>query len=136
MGLLYIVVGIKHFIDTDFFVHIVPPFINYKKEIVLLSGLIEVILGILLFFNKTRSVAAWGIIALLIAVFPANIYLYISENPRELIGISKDQALLRMPFQIPLLIIAYWHSRKINSKKFSIICCLLFIPTIIYFLII
>jgi uncharacterized membrane protein len=134
MSLLYVIVGIKHFTNTDFFVNIVPPIINCKEEVVLVSGLIEVILGILLLFNQTRKLAAWGIILLLIAVFPANIYLYLSEITRETLSISKNQALYRLPFQIPLMIISYWHSKEIHSKQLSIICCGLFIPTIIYFI--
>ena len=134
MSLLYVTVGVKHFTNTDFFVSIVPSIINWKEEIVLLSGLIEVILGILLLFNQTRKLAAWGIILLLIAVFPANIYLYLSEIPREALNISKNQALFRMPFQIPLIIIAYWHSKETHSKRLSILAGGLFIPTIIYFL--
>ena len=101
---------------------------------VLLSGFAEVILGLLLLFDQSRKFAAWGIILLLIAVFPANIYLYISSIPRETLMISKSQALLRIPFQFPLMIIAYWHSKEIHSKKLSIICSGLFIITIIYFI--
>ena len=134
MSLLYVIVGIKHFTNTDFFVTIVPPIINCKEEVVLVSGLIEVILGILLLFNQTRKFAALGIILLLIAVFPANIYLYLSETARDTLSISKNQALYRLPFQIPLMIISYWHSKEIHSKQLSIICCGLFIPTIIYFI--
>ena len=134
MSLLYVTVGIKHFINTDFFVTIVPPIINWKKEAVIISGFIEVILGVLLLFNQTRKLAAYGIILLLIAVFPANIYLYISDVARDIIGISKAQALFRLPFQIPLIIIAYWHTKEKDSKELSIICCILFIPTIIYFI--
>tara|TARA_B110000196_G_C20863283_1_gene528403 strand:+ start:306 stop:716 length:411 start_codon:yes stop_codon:yes gene_type:complete len=134
MSLLYITVGVKHFINPDFFVTIVPPIINWKEEAVLVSGFIEVLLGVLLLFNQTRKLAAWGIILLLIAVLPANIYLYLSEIPRETLSISKSQALFRIPFQIPLIIISYWHSKEIHSKQLSIICSGLFIPTIIYFI--
>tara|TARA_B100001142_G_scaffold224408_1_gene222535 strand:- start:6474 stop:6884 length:411 start_codon:yes stop_codon:yes gene_type:complete len=134
MSLLYITVGVKHFISPDFFLTIVPPIIKWKEEAVLLSGFIEVILGILLLFNQTRKLASWGIILLLIAVFPSNIYLYLSEIPRETLNISKSQALFRIPFQIPLMIISYWHSKEIHSKQFSIICSGLFTATIIYFI--
>ena len=134
MSLLYVTVGIKHFTNTDFFVAIVPPIINWKEEAVLISGVFEVILGVLLLFNPTRKLAAWGIILLLISVFPANIYLYVSEDAREMLSISKNQALFRMPFQIPLIIISYWHSKETHSKQLSIICSVLFIPTIIYFI--
>ena len=133
MSLLYIIVGIKHFTNTDFFMTIVPLHISCKKAVVLLSGLIEIILGILLLIKQTRRLASLGIILLLIAVFPANIYLYNSEIAQETLNISKHQAFIRMPFQIPLIITAYWHSKEIHSKIFSMICAILFIPTIIYF---
>ena len=128
------IIGVKHFTNTDFFVAIVPQIIKSKEEAVLISGVIELTLGVLLLFNQTRRLAAWGIILLLIAVFPANIYLYISDFARDTIGISKNQALLRLPFQIPLMTIAYWHTKEKYSKKLSIICSILFIPTIIYFI--
>ena len=134
MSFLYIIVGIKHFLDVEYFVSIVPNYISWKKEAVFVSGFFEILLGILLLFHKTRKLAAWGIIVLLIAVFPANIYLYVSEVPREILNISKIDALIRIPFQIPLVIISYWHSKKISSKIFSNICIILFIPTIIYFI--
>ncbi len=134
MSFLYIIVGIKHFVDVEYFVSIVPNYISWKKEAVFISGFFEILLGILLLFHKTRKLAAWGIIMLLIAVFPANIYLYVSEIPRDILNISKIDALIRMPFQIPLIIISYWHSKKISSKIFSKTCIILFIPTIIYFI--
>ena len=134
MSFLYIIVGIKHFVDVEYFVSIVPNYISWKKEAVFISGFFEILLGILLLFHKTRKLAAWGIIMLLIAVFPANIYLYVSEMPREILNISKIDALIRIPFQIPLIIISYWHSKKISSKIFSKTCIILFIPTIIYFI--
>ena len=136
MSLLYVIVGVKHFTNTDFFVKIVPPIISWKEEAVLISGIIEVILGLLLLFNQTRKLAAWGIILLLIAVFPANIYLYVSDITREMVGISKNQALFRLPFQIPLMIIAYWYTKEKPTNQLSIICSVLFIPTIIYFIMI
>lgn len=134
MSLLYVIVGVKHFTNTDFFVAIVPPIINWKEEAVLISGVLEVMLGVLLLFNQTRKLAGWGIILLLIAVFPANIYLYTSEFARDMLGISKEEALFRLPFQIPLMIIAYWYTKEKHSKYLSITCSLLFIPTIIYFI--
>jgi len=133
MSLLYIIVGIKHFTDPVFFIQIMPSYLTYHLELVYLSGFFEILFGILLIFKATRFHAAWGIILLLITVFQANIFLYTSEIAQESIGISKKQALIRLPFQIPLIIIAYWHSLESSSKRFSIICCLLFIPTIIYF---
>ena len=134
IALFYISAGVTHFTNYDFFEILVPPILEFKSEIVYVSGVIEIVLGLLLCFKKTRHKAAWGIVLLLIIVFPANLYLYFSDVPREALGISMNQALIRLPFQIPLLIIAYWHSTDKSSNKFSILCAFLFIMTVIYFL--
>ena len=133
MSLLYILVGIKHFSDPNFFLKIMPEYLNYHLELVYISGFFEILFGILLIFKKTRFFGAWGVFILLICVFPANIYLYNSEAAQIALDISKSQALMRLPFQIPLLILAYWHSNEKSSKNFSIFCIIIFIPTIIYF---
>tara|TARA_Y100000589_G_scaffold282367_1_gene279838 strand:- start:450 stop:839 length:390 start_codon:yes stop_codon:yes gene_type:complete len=127
-------VGITHFTNPDFFIPLVPPSLIFLKELVLISGFIEVVMGVMLFFKSSRKLGAIVTIILLLAVFPANIYLYLSENPQNILGISKNQALFRLPFQVPLIIIAYWHSMEKSSKRFSLFCCTIFIPTIIYFI--
>ena len=134
IALFYISAGVTHFTNYDFFDAIVPPVLVFKSEIVYVSGVIEIVLGLLLCFKKTRHQAAWGIVLLLIIIFPANLYLCFYDVPKEALGISKNQAFIRLPFQIPLLIIAYWHSIEKSSKKFSILCTFLFILTVIYFL--
>ena len=133
MSLLYILVGIKHFSDPNFFLKIMPEYLNYHLELVYLSGFFEILFGVLLIFKKTRFYGAWGIFILLICVFPANIYIYNSEAAQTAINISESQALIRLPFQIPLLILAYWHSHEKISRNFSVLCLIIFIPTIIYF---
>lgn len=134
LAILYISVGITHFTNPDFFIPLVPPSLIYLKELVFISGIVEVIMGVMLFFKKSRKLGAIITIFLLLAVFPANIYLYLDDTPRDLLKISKNQALFRLPFQVPLIIMAYWHSMEQSSKRFSFFCSVLFIPTLIYFI--
>ena len=134
LGALYIIVGIKHFTDLEFFLVIVPPYIPFPETMVYISGFFEIVFGCLLIPKKTRKYAAIGLIFLLIAVFPANIYLFNSEVALKTIGISGRDALVRLPFQIPLIIIAYWQTKNNTSKEFDLIAIILFIPTILYFL--
>ena len=134
IALFYIIVGYKHFTNVDFFLVIVPPYLPFPEFIVYLSGIFEIVLGFLIIPSKSRKYAAFGLILLLIAVFPANIYLYTSETAQNLYGINKIDALIRLPFQIPLIIIAFWHSLNNSSSEFDLIAIFLFIPTIIYFL--
>jgi len=112
MSFAYTYIGVKHFIDPDFFLAIMPDYLPLHLELVYLSGLAEIILGLLLLFKKTRSKAAIGIILLLIFVFPANIYLVQSELSQSLLGVTKEQAIIRLPFQALFILIAYWHSKN------------------------
>ena len=90
--------------------------------------------GALLIPRKTRKYGALGLLVLLIAVFPANIYLFTSEIAQNTFGISRQDALIRLPFQVPLILLTYWHSKTETTKSFDTLCVVLFIPTIIYFL--
>jgi uncharacterized membrane protein len=74
-GSFFVFAGIMHFLRPKFFLLIMPPYIPFHKSAVFWSGVFEVVLGAMLFFEKTRSIAVFGLIALLIAVFPANIYM-------------------------------------------------------------
>ncbi len=134
MSIMYIFIGIRHFTDPQYFLDIVPPQLPSKLFLVYFTGLIEIVGGAAILSPKTRKVGAYLLIFLLVSVFPANIYLYVSETPQSLLGISHKDALIRMPFQIPLILLAYWHSKKSHPKWVAYISSLVFPPTIIYFL--
>ena len=134
MSIMYIFIGIRHFTDPQYFLDIVPPQLPSKLFLVYFTGLIEVVGGVAILAPKTRKVGAYLLIFLLVSVFPANIYLYISEIPQNLLGISKMDALIRMPFQIPLILLAFWHSKANHPNWVALVSSLVFIPTIIYFL--
>src|SRR5471030_1753516 len=76
LALFLVGAGTLHFIRPDFYLKIMPLYLPWPLELVYLSGFIELVLGLLLLVPRCSRWAAWGIIALLIAVFPANIYLY------------------------------------------------------------
>ncbi len=134
MSLMYVFIGVKHFTDPQYFINITPPQIEYKSFAVYFTGALEVLGGLLILNKKTRKAGAYTLIFLLIIVFPANIYLYLSEIPQQLLGVSKTQALTRMPFQAPLIVIAYWHSKENHPKWVAYLSAIIFLPTIIYFL--
>ena len=110
MGIFYIIVGLKHFQDPSWFVQIVPPILPYKYERVYISGFFEVLLGILLMIPKFQSIAAKGLMALLICVYPANIYL--AQTNGVALGISPLIAWGRLPFQFVFIGLAYWHLKE------------------------
>jgi len=107
----FVLIGFSHFINPTFFINIMPPSLPYHLELVYLSGFFEISLGALLVFNKTRKLAAWGLILLLIAVFPANIYLVQSTEAQQALGISETMAIVRLPFQLVFIAIAFWFTR-------------------------
>ena len=108
MGLSYVWIGCQHFINPSFFLKIVPPYLPFHLELVYLSGGCEILFGLGLLFKKTRFYAAWGLVFLLIAVYPANIYLAFNELPQEAINISSFMASwVRLPIQFVLIWLAY-----------------------------
>jgi uncharacterized membrane protein len=112
MSIAYAYVGVRHFIDPDFFLAIMPNYLTFHLEFVYLSGLAEVILGLMLLSKKTRKTGAIGLIILLILVFPANIHLVQSELSQSILGVTKNQSIYRLPFQGVFILIAYWHSKN------------------------
>ena len=112
MSISYTYVGIRHFIDPDFFLAIMPNYLTFHLEFVYLSGIAEVVLGLMLLSKKTRKTGAIGIIILLMLVFPANIHLVKSELSQSLLGVTKSQSIYRLPFQRLFILIAYWHSKN------------------------
>lgn len=110
MAFAYVWVGINHFTKPDFFIAIVPDYLMWPFALVYISGVFEILLGIGL-LTPFRKWAAYGLILLLIAVFPANIYLAQSEAAQQALDVSQTAALVRLPFQLVFIGLAYWHSR-------------------------
>ncbi|HET9240251.1 MAG TPA: DoxX family protein [Oligoflexus sp.] len=102
--------GINHFLTPEFYMRMMPPYIPAPEFMVALSGVIEVALGVGLLIPKTRVLAAWGIVALLIAVFPANIHMYVNRDQwPEVPGFV---TLIRLPFQFIFIAWAWMFTRK------------------------
>ena len=107
-SIFYTIVGVKHFIEPDYFLSIIPPYLPFHIELVYISGFFEILLGLMILFPKYRYYGSIGLILLLIAVFPANIYLAQSKEAQEAIGASQQIAIWRLPMQGILIWIAYW----------------------------
>ena len=113
MGLGYTWIGFSHFYNTSFFLKIMPPQFPFHLASVYVSGFFEVVFGIGILFQITRRYASWGIILLLIAVYPANIYLAFNEEAQQAIGISSFLASwVRLPIQFVLIALAYLTSKN------------------------
>jgi uncharacterized membrane protein len=115
MSFFYLVAGVTHFVVPNLYVQIVPPQLPFPVVLVYLSGLAEVVLGVGLLFERVRHLAAWGIIALMIAVFPANVYMATSDVVIQGAGGMGDPSefvrWFRLPLQGVLIAWAWWYTR-------------------------
>jgi uncharacterized membrane protein len=103
MSGFYMFAGLMHFVKPKMYIRIIPPYFPKPEILNLLVGIFEIIFGLGLLFDQTRSVSAIAIILLLLAVFPANIYMY----QKGAKGIPKWALLLRLPLQFALIAWAY-----------------------------
>ncbi len=109
LAVFFIAAGTLHFLRPDLYLKIMPPYLPWHRTLVLLSGAIEIALGVLLLVPGTSQIAAWGLIALLVAVFPANIHLYLHQ---EIWPLPPVVHLLRLPMQAVLILWAYAYTRR------------------------
>ncbi|MFC7028213.1 hypothetical protein ACFQJ5_12530 [Halomicroarcula sp. GCM10025324] len=114
MGPLYVVAGLLHFVVPELYVQVVPPMFPAALALVYLSGLAEVAVGIGVLLRPTRRYAAWATIALLVAIFPANVYMATSGVVVD--GVpgggapSEFVRWARLPLQGVLILWAYWYT--------------------------
>ena len=116
MALLYVLAGAMHFLAPEAYVRIVPPALPGRLAAVYLSGIAEIALGAGLLHPRTRRAAAWGLVGLLIAVFPANVYMATSGvafpgTPIGTVDPSGAVRWARLPAQIVLIGWAWWYTR-------------------------
>ena len=111
--LWFFIGGIGHFVAPDFFLKIVPPQLHYPLALVYISGFFELLGACGLLFLTTRRAAGIGLIALTLAVTPANVYMWL--NPQLFPRIAETLLLLRLVLQIILLWFIWWATRLPES---------------------
>lgn len=105
IALAFILAGANHFINPEFYLRMMPPVLPEHEWLNYISGAAEIILAVLLIIPQTKVMAAWGLIILLIAVFPANIYMAMEAG--KSIDISPLVAYARLPFQFLFIWLVY-----------------------------
>ena len=113
LGLLFIAAGANHFFRPEFYESIMPPYLPWHLPLVYISGVAEIVLGALLLVPHWQRVAAWGLIALLVAIFPANIHMALHP---ELYSWSPALLWVRLPLQVVLIAWAYLYTRAPNVQ--------------------
>jgi len=111
LAILFITSGCLHFFYPGIYLKIMPPYLPAHTSLVHISGAAEILGGLGLLIPATRHAAAWGLVALLIAILPANIYMATSHlRIPGIMGQSWAQW-LRIPLQIPLIYWAWLYTR-------------------------
>jgi uncharacterized membrane protein len=113
--IVFVLAGVNHFINPNFYSRIMPPFLPVPLFLIYLSGFFQIMLGIMLIVPKFTRLAAWGLIALLIAVFPANIYMAVNTNLFS--EINPQLIYLRLPLQFVIIVWAYWFTKSDTVKS-------------------
>jgi uncharacterized membrane protein len=111
MAAFYVVAGVMHFVRPDAYLPMMPPYLPWHAALVFWSGVAELGLGLAVLVPSLRPYAAWGIILLLIAIFPANIHIALNNVP--LFGNPEGAGIwnwVRLPFQGVLALWAWWYT--------------------------
>ena len=115
LSLFFVYFGIDHFVNPDFYLSIMPPAFPLHAEAVYISGFFEILGGICVLIPSLRKLAGWGLIALLVSVYPANIYMAI--NPEAFPEISIGLLYFRLPLQFLFIYWAYSITRPVYIIK-------------------
>ncbi len=115
LGALFIAAGLNHFVNTEFYLSIMPPYLPWHLPIVYISGIAETALGALLLVRRWSALAAWGLIMLLVLVFPAN--LHMALNAEQYPQFSPGMLWLRLPLQGVLIGWVYWYARRADFSS-------------------
>ena len=117
LAIFFITAGMMHFIVPEAYIRIVPPALPAPRLLVEVSGIAEIAGGLGLLWPATQRPAAWGLVLLLCAVFPANVYMAIAHVPFPgLLGNSWIQW-LRLPLQIPMIVWAFRYTRESHQRR-------------------
>lgn len=109
LGLLFVAAGVNHFLNPDVYVGIMPPWLPAHRELVALSGAFEIAGGLGVFVVPLRARAGWGLVALLVAVFPAN--LHMALHAEQFPSLPEPALWARLPIQGVLMAWAWWATR-------------------------
>lgn len=116
-----IVAGITHFTAPYTYANIVPPQLPYPVAIVYISGFFEILGGIGLLVPSVSQAAAWGLVLLLIAVYPANINMAVNHIHIDNVPDGNWFQAIRLPFQFVLIAWAYWYTKPDEENSTVVI---------------
>lgn len=106
VALFFLAGGIAHFMGTDLFVNAMPDYLSHQEELVIVSGIFELLGAVGILIPKTRVFAAYGLIVLVVVVFPVNINMAL--HPNRYAGIPVILLYIRLPLQLLFIWFIWW----------------------------
>lgn len=112
--LFYVTSGVNHFLSPQFYLHLMPPYIPYPMEVIYLSGVIEILLGIGAGIPRFRARAAWAVIVMLISFMPVHIHMLI--HPELYPEVPEVGLWVRIVIQGVLIWWAYGYAKALSLR--------------------
>ena len=116
LGCVFIAAGVNHFVATDFYMKMAPPYLPNHLLLVQVSGVAEALGGLGVLIPRTRRAAGWGLILLLVAVFPANVQMSLDAHAAGASLLWQAVTWMRLPFQA-LFIYWVWEATQPRIRK-------------------
>lgn len=110
LALFFIVAGVIHFVNPEFYIAIMPAYLPWHRELALLSGATEIVAGALLLFPRTAWIGAWGVVAMLIVFLTVHVDMIARAD--EFPDVPRWALYLRLALQVPLIAWAWWFTRS------------------------
>lgn len=107
IAILFATSGVLHLVKPQPFVSIMPPWLPAPRALVMISGVFEIAGAVGILLPATRVAAGWGLIALLLAVFPANIQMLINARAAHASALWTAGLVARLPLQVLLIVWVY-----------------------------
>lgn len=112
LAVSFVVAGAMHYLRPAYYLPMMPPYLPWHLGLIYLSGAAELALGLLVLVPSVRALAAWGLVLLLIAIFPANVHIALHDVP--VFGAAEGAGVwnwVRLPVQLVLIAWAWWYTR-------------------------
>jgi uncharacterized membrane protein len=118
LALLFILAGVNHFRDPEFYLRIMPPWLPWPSALHLIAGFFEFVFGVMLLIPRYQKLAAWGLIALLLAVYPANIHMAVNHHLYPELPMIFHW--IRLPLQFVLIAWAWWFTEPDEERRLKV----------------
>jgi len=115
LAISFICLGLNHFANPDLYLRIMPPYLPWPSALHLIAGLFEFVLGVMLLIPRLQRWAAWGLIALLLAIYPANIHMAVNNHLYPEFPMIYHW--IRLPFQFVLIALAWWYTKTDEEEE-------------------